>query len=132
MANSIIQSILALPFSKRQKRLLARRSALSMSDFIRQICAAGGDKEAAEIIYAKLQDCIYVDGFTPYPNDSLGSIFGIAEEELDEDIILDILNQLNLALPSPDLVASFGPIDTPAGVAKLVSVTRNADELRLR
>jgi hypothetical protein len=124
MAKSFIQSILALPFSKRQKRLLARRAALSSGDFIRQICAARGDKAAAEIIYAKLQDWIFVEGFTPYPNDSLCSIFGIAEEELDEDIILDILNQLNLLIPSPDLVAGFGPIDTPAEIARLISESR--------
>lgn len=124
MVGNVLQGILALPFSHRQKRLMKSRPALSMDEFVRQVSDAGGDREAAAAVHRKLMDWAYVDGFTPYPEDSLGQVYGIAEEELDEDFILDILNVLSVPLPSKERLSAFGPVATPLQVAQLVSLAR--------
>lgn len=125
MPGSVLQGILALPFSRRQKRLMKSRSPLSEGDFVDQVIAEGGDREAAIIVYRKLREWTYAEDFTPYPEDSLGQIYGIAEEELDEDLILDTLNGLRVTPPSKERVATFGPVDSPLRVAQLVSLARS-------
>ena len=100
MKTGIVQRLLALPFSARQRTLAKSRPAMSYSDFVASITRSGGNADAAGLVYSKLQDWVYHDGFTPYPDDSLSSVFGIAEEELDEDIILDAL--VRDQRPEPD------------------------------
>lgn len=126
MKSSFIQKILAFPFSYRQKSLSKTRPPLSKSAFVFSIGQHGGDLEAAEIIYTKLQDWVYHEEFTPYPDDSLGSVFGIAEEELDEDLILDIFRRLGISTPSEEEVVTFGAIDTAADVSRLVALARRS------
>ena len=128
MKRNLVQKVLAFPFSARQSKLSKNRSPLSKSDFVDSITQSGGDQETAEIVHSKLQDWIYHEGFTPYPDDSLASVFGIAEEELDEDLILDIFMKLSLSTPSQKEVMTFGPIDTPTGVARLVALARSNGE----
>jgi hypothetical protein len=100
------------------------RVALSKSKFIDAISRLGGDAEAADILYSKLQDWIYAEDFTAYPEDNLGSVFGIAEEELDEDLILDIINELGLAVPTQAQMREFGPVETALDVARLAAFIR--------
>ena len=128
MMKNLVQKVLAFPLSGRQSTLSKNRSPLSKFDFIDSIIQSGGDQEAAEMVHSKLQDWIYYEGFTAYPDDSLSSVFGIAEEELDEDLILDIFMKLSLSTPSQQEVTTFGPIDTPTGVAQLVALARSNDE----
>jgi hypothetical protein len=125
MKKSMIQKILALPFSKRQKILAKNRPRLSHADFTRAIVSGGGDEQAADLVRTKLQDWIYNESFSPYPEDSLSSVFGIAEEELDEDLILDVLMKLGVPTPSQQDVEAFGPIDTALDVARLVALARS-------
>lgn len=127
MGAGIIQRFLARPFSTRQLALAKYRPPLSQKDFVSRIAQSGGADDAAIIVRAKLQDWIYHDGFSPYPDDSLSSVFGIAEEELDEDIILDVLTKLGLSTPPQQLVEAFGPIDTAADIARFVARVRSDD-----
>lgn len=124
MLGNFIQSVLALPFSGRQKQLGKARPPLGEDEFAKQISDAGGDREAAFIVYRKLSEWTYVKGFTPYPVDDLGKIYGIAEEELDEDMILDVLNSLGVPPPSKERVAAFGAVKTPLQITQLVSLAR--------
>lgn len=128
MGVGVVQRFLARPFSTRQLALAKDRPPLSQSDFVSQIAMSGGADDAAIIVHEKLQDWIYHDGFSPYPDDSLCSVFGIAEEELDEDIILDVLTKLGLSTPPRQLVESFGPIDTAADIARFVVHVRSAKD----
>lgn len=129
MKTGIVQRVLAFPFSGRQSALAKSRPALSHSDFVDSVTRSGGDPKAAELVHLKLQDWIYHENFTPYPEDSLGSVFGIAEEELDEDLILDILVKLDLPSPSHEEVAAFGPIDTAIDVARFITSVRQVSRL---
>ncbi|HXC74279.1 MAG TPA: hypothetical protein VN640_06320 [Sphingomicrobium sp.] len=128
MNKSLVQRILAFPFSGRQSALSKSRPSLSASDFVGLIRDSGGDVEAAKIIHSKLQDWIYHQSFTPYPGDSLASVFGIAEEELDEDLILDVFSILELATPSEPELKAFGVIDTATDIARLVALTRSIEQ----
>jgi len=128
MKKNLVQKVLAFPFSVRQRTLSKNRSPLSKSDFVDSITQSGGDQEAAEIVHSRLQDWIYYEGFTAYPDDSLSSVFGIAEEELDEDLILDIFMERSLSTPSQQEVTTFDPIDSPTGVAQLVAMARSNDQ----
>lgn len=83
------------------------------SDFVQRITAEGGDRNAACLIRKRLLDWIYVSGFTPYPEDELSQIYGIAEEELDEDLILGILRHLKLNPPTAEALRALGTINTP-------------------
>jgi len=55
-------------------------------------------------------------------------VFGIAEEELDEDLILDVFSILELATPSEPELKAFGVIDTATDIARLVALTRSIEQ----
>jgi hypothetical protein len=124
MSATFIQRLLALPFSLRQNRIANVRPALNEHEFVAQVSKAGGDKRAALLVYQKLGEWIYADGFTPYPEDHLGKLYGIADEELDEDLILDVLHQAGASPPNAEQIAAFGVIDTPLRIAQLVALAR--------
>lgn len=72
------------------------------------------------MLWDKLNESAIVNGFTPYPEDDLLHVYGLAEEDLDEDIILDIIKRLGLPIPSHDTVERIGPIQKPADVIRLI------------
>lgn len=97
---------------------------LNETEFVQQIVHEGGDRDAASSLWKRLKDWGYENGFTPHPTDSLHWTFGIAEEEKDEDLILDILNELNVVVPNRETIHGFGPVETPLAVAKFVAFCR--------
>lgn len=113
-----------MPFRLRQKRLAKEREPLTESDFVASIANAGGDPEAARLVHQELQGWLYAEGFTPYPSDDLERIYGIAEEELDEDLILGVFKQIGLQPPNSEAVKVFGKVQTPLDVARFVKVAR--------
>jgi hypothetical protein len=125
MAN-IVERLFGVPFSWRQRRLARFRSPLTESDFVKSITEFGGDRMAAVVLWRRLKDWTSVRDFTPYPGDSLGFVFGIAEEELDEDLILDVLKELAVPIPTQAQLSAFGPIDTPLRIAQLVAFCRRS------
>lgn len=120
----MIKFLCGLPFSYRQKKLAASRSPIDKAQFVSRILAEGGDEQAAEMVWDALLADRVVESLTPYPDDSLGHVYGIAEEELDEDLIARILKELNLPMPDRNLVDRFGVIDSPRRVAQFVSECR--------
>lgn len=125
MGTGFLQKVLALPFSRRQERLAMERPRLSEDQFAKQVVDEGGDEEAAYIIRKKLCDWAYAGEFTPYPDDDLTRVYGIAEEELDEDLILAVLNELGVPPPNAEQLKEFGSVETPLRVARLVSFARS-------
>ena len=116
--------LLGLPFSWRQRRLALTRSPTSQSEFVRQIVDEGGDASAAAAVWDHLKDWILVDGLTPYPTDDLAVVYGLAEEELEEDLILDVLQRLGVPIPGRKVLADFDAVWTPLDVAVLVARSR--------
>lgn len=120
---NIIRSLefaLGMPFNLRQRRLAETRSPMSKEDFIDQVSSTEIGKAAAAILWEKLDDGWVHDEFSPYPDDDFGKIYGMAEEELDEDTILDIILKLNLSIPDQEKIDKIGPINTPRDLIMLI------------
>jgi len=120
----MIRFLFGLPFSYRQKKLAASRPPIDKEQFVSRILAEGGDERAAAMVWDALVADWVIEGFTPYPEDSLGRVYGIAEEELDDDLIARTLKELGLPIPDRDFVKRFGMIDSPRRVAQFVSECR--------
>jgi hypothetical protein len=119
-----IRKLLGLPFSYRQRRLGRERKPLDEAAFVHEITGDDGDHAAAILLWKRLQGWVYAENFAPYPSDDLEKVFGIAEEELDEDLILSILQELSVPPPSDEALSRFGRINTPLRVAQLVGRCR--------
>jgi hypothetical protein len=118
--------VLGLPFSLRQQKLSDSRSPMSKSQFIETITLGDGDGQAAEILWDSLvANNVVVDGFTPYPDDSLCFVYGVAEEELDEDLIARVFVTLKVPLPDAAFMKHFGKVDSAWQIAKLVGRARS-------
>lgn len=100
------------------------RRPISEKQFVEQIVREGGDSTAAARIWNRLKDGIYNSDFTPYPSDRFDSVFGILEEELDEDLVFALFNELGVPLPSREFLAQFGAVDTPLRLAQLIAASR--------
>jgi hypothetical protein len=112
--------VLGMPFSLRQRRLAKARPSMSKQEFIDRTASSTIGKSAASMVWQKLRDAAIIDAFTPYPDDDLLNIYGLADEDLDEDIILDTLKALKRAIPGESFLKSMGPIKCPADIVRLV------------
>ena len=117
-----VRFILQFPFSLRQRRLTASRRPMSRDEFIEAVSSTEDGRNAATMLWNKLNEFRAWDGFTPYPSDDLGRVYGMAEEELDEDTVLDILEKTNTPIPSPEFLEKFGPLKTPQDIIRLVEL----------
>lgn len=128
MQDGFWRTVLGLPFSVRQRRLARQRPGMDEQCFVQRIVASGGDEAAARWVRAALADWVRAAGFTPDPDDDLGRVYGIAEEELDEDLVLGVLRHLKLPPPSNAWLATHGSVNTPCQLARLVSAVRRAGD----
>jgi hypothetical protein len=121
----VLQKILAFPFYCRQRRLAGSRASLPEAQFVSMIDEMGGDGRAAHIIYQHLQGWIVYEHFTAYPHDSLEKIFGIAEEERDEDLVLALLHTVGCSPSKFMTLAGKAEVDTSVGIARLIVQSRD-------
>jgi len=126
--STLLQKLFLLQFWLRQRRLSVERPVISRDGFVEQVVAAGGDASAAALIWTFLQEWLVADGFSAYPEDDLDRVFGIAEEELEVDLVCGTLKQLGLPLPNQatidEFIATFEHINSPLRVAQLVARMR--------
>ena len=106
-------------------RLATSRPYLGEQQFIDAIAADGGDREAATFIRKFLVDWSLPE-FSPYPDDDLGRIYYLYEEERDEDLILGAIEAAGLPQPPQRFADDFGPVDSPLQVARFVARWRAA------
>jgi len=98
---------------------------MDKAQFIRDIAATGGDSRAAEMVWDALLAGGLEAGFTPYPDDSLARIYGIAEEELEVDLVARIFKEIGLPLPDSAAAKTFGTVDSPRRLVQFVSRCRS-------
>lgn len=77
-------------------------------------------REAANMLWVKLIEARVDDQFTPYPDDNLLQVFGLVDEDLDEDVILDIIQEMGSKVPTSEALAQFGSVNTPADIVRLI------------
>ena len=114
------------PWAARQRKLAKSRRPLSREEFIAVIANRGGDADAAGLIWSHLEAWGLESGFSPHPDDNLGSIYGIAEEELEEDLLANLLARLSIPLPTSEMLREFGSVNTVHDVALLARRLRRA------
>lgn len=122
---------LGLPYSARQRSLCRSRAPLDKPAFVAATSAAGGDEDAAAFVWDNLSQYVFYDGFTVYPEDSLYRLFGIANEEVDEDIVLAYLEKSGLSVPVAQQLAA-GEVDSALEICRFISKVRAFSEQRVR
>lgn len=120
---SVLQKILDWPFRGRQLDAMKTREDYTKSNFQEHLSNAGGDSEIIEEVWTILTGHA-IDGFKPKPEDNLQYIFGLAEEDLDEDVILELLKTYSCRIPNESELASMKPVDTVQDLVIFVSALK--------
>jgi hypothetical protein len=108
MLNKLFHKISGWPFAGRQKRVMQTRSGLSKEEFTHMFSVREISPEIAGRVWDAVIDWCDIDGFTPHPDDDLGWLYGLGEEDLDEDIILALLEHFDCYIPTHDEMVSEG------------------------
>ncbi len=122
-----ILGFLELPWYRRQKALAKERPAISRDEFVARVSTTDLGRHSAGLLWEKLEEAKVVENFHPYPLDDLLHTFGLAEEDLDEDIILAIIKAVGSIIPSRKLLKEFGPIETPLDIVKLIEMANRGN-----
>jgi len=117
-----IKFFLEMPFSLRQRRLSSIRSAITKDEFISMLTSTPSASTIAGMLWDKLNDVKVHDDFTPYPDDDLSQVYGLSDEDLDEDVILFILHSVKREVPSKEAIARFGPVRTPRDIVRFIAI----------
>lgn len=113
---NMLRRLLSWPFLQRQERLLRTRQGYGREDFLVEL---GPDCAAAET-WAVLREQAEARGFKPMPEDHLGSVFGLADDDLDE-VGLELLRRCGCRIPPPEETSTMPRVET---VADLVAFIR--------
>ena len=119
-----LRFIAQLPFSRRQGQALQGRDGVTREHFISELALDEVEASAADLLWDKLVQAAVVTDFRPKPDDNFLYLYGLADEDLDDDLIFEILSNLNLPLPSSSALSLVGNIDTPQDFMKLVRLVR--------
>lgn len=108
------------PFSQRQRHALRSRNGITREDFVTELASGETEASAAGLLWDRLVEAAVIPNFTPSPDDDFLYIYGLADEDLDDDLIAAIFSDLGLALPSAAEIQPIGNIATPRDFMKLV------------
>ena len=95
---------------------------MSKERFVDFVATSDLGRLAAGLLWEKLMEAKVCDELTPYPDDDLHKVFGLAEEDLDEDIVLAVIEETRSTIPSKDVLEKFGAVNTPADIVRLIEV----------
>lgn len=115
-----LKLILGRPLLVRQRDLASGRSPMTKEHFIEAVSSTDLGEAAANFLWEKLSELVVYDGFTPHPDDDLLKVYGLAEEDLDEDVILEIIRVTASNVPDQEALAQFGPVNTPSDIIRLI------------
>lgn len=91
------ERFIMFPFVRRQRVAARTRSCQSRSEFVAYFPPF---EPEAGAVWDSIQPFIFVDNFSPYPDDGLYRMFTLTAEELD-DVGLEALGALGYPLPAP-------------------------------
>ncbi len=118
-----LKTLLERPLSSKQRSLAASRPPMSKEQFVDAVASTDLGHSAADMLWEKLAEATVYGQFTPYPDDDLLKVFGLAEEDLDEDVILEIITATGSVVPDRNQLKKFGPVNTPADIVKLIEMS---------
>ena len=106
------------------------RHSVSRDEFVDFFTSKGVSSEIAEEVRKIMLEWCDVDGFTPHPADNLGQVYGLGEEDLDEDIILSLLKKFDCYIPTiAEIESQKLDINTVAGIVEFVDMMKKKDSL---
>lgn len=114
---SWLKDLVELPFSVPQKRRMRERAGYTKADFVRHF---GRDGRVAGVVWDCLAGEAVVEDFKPHPEDDLSTVFGLADEDLDE-VVLRALRQAGCRVPSPGETGTMPPVRTVADVVRFLA-----------
>lgn len=117
--------VIQLPFSWRQRQARRLRDDITREQFIAALAQDDFEARAAALLWDKLVEAAMIEDFRPLPDDDFLRLYGLAEEDLDEDIILEILIGLGIGVPPPGVAGEAGPIGSPRDLLRLVRLARS-------
>jgi hypothetical protein len=117
--------LLQLPFSARQKRLANDRPPITLNEFTEAISTSELGRDAARLLWEELNAVKVVSEFSPYPDDNILTIYGLAEEDLDEDTILRIAEKLGIDITSYNQ-ENLPTVKTPRDIISLIVALANS------
>lgn len=116
-----VLDIVQFPFRSRQQAAQRERGHVDRAAFVEELSGNELEKRAASMLWDLLVTSAVIEDFRPLPDDSFQWMFGLAEEDLDDDIVLHILQELRLPIPNFEEVNAIGPIETSRDLIELVS-----------
>jgi hypothetical protein len=119
----MLDFLLQLPFSWRQRRAVASRTAMTRECFVAELATDPVEEKAAALLWDKLIEVSVVPELRPYPDDDLLRLYGLADEDLDDDIIVDVFQRIGIPLPPTAIVTNAGHITTPRKIIQLVRLS---------
>lgn len=117
---NLIHRIFDWPFRGRQLRAMKSRDHYNQNDFVRSLIDAGADADVISDVWTILAGQA-IDGYKPHPEDDLQYLFGLSDEDLDEDVILKLLETHHCQVPSDSELKMIGPINTARDLVMMVS-----------
>jgi hypothetical protein len=118
-----IKSRLEWPFRQRQSRLMLNRTSYTQADFVEYFQTRGVDAEVAATVWRALAGEAAVEGFTPMPQDSLQTVFGLVDDDLEE-LVLSILRHTDRRIPSRSETATMPPVRTVEDLVGFVNTMK--------
>ena len=115
-----LKSFLEMPFSGRQRKLASTRPQTSKANFIEGAAATDLGRIAAASLWDRLNEIKVVQEFSPSPEDDLFKVYGLAEEDLDEDVVLSLIEEVGVTVPTKERLDRFGVVKTPRDIVRLI------------
>ncbi len=128
MISKINLRALEWPFYGRQKEIMTDRSACKKSDFVDYFIDIGIDEIVASAIWARLVEAAAFDGFMPHPEDDLEWVYGLAEEDLDEDLVLALIEQFGGYVQCEKELEAENPLKTVRDMVIYISRMKGLGE----
>jgi len=119
-----ILGIFEWPFRGRQRRLMQDRGSYTRAEFAAFFTARGIPQQIADEVWDALAAVAAVQDFRPKPEDDLVKTFGLADEDLDEDIVLPMLERCGCRIPSADEVSRMKPLQTVGDLVEFIARMR--------
>lgn len=109
---------------RRQAHLMLAEGERTPEAFARSCAGLGIDEDICQRTLSALGKVAAVDGFVPATCDDLLEVYGLADEDLDDDLVLPLLTQMACKIPTPAETSSMRPVRTVGDLVRFLQRMR--------
>jgi len=117
------RKLIGWPHQSRQALLMKARQSYEVEQFVSSFRNVGSDEDIAKDVWSMLSSCAEISDFKPMPEDDLDHVFGLMEEDLDEDILHVLLIKHNCRVPNETEMEGFD-IVTVGDIVRFITVCK--------